>query len=177
MSRLYAVEGVDGSGKSTIARTLADYIDASYYYGVPENLKEEKKIADAGSLEGRYNFYVKSNNLAQAELRELLKQKDVVSDWYAYSTAAFHSVLLGRKIELQPDIMVPDKTIYVRADWDVIEDRIIKKSHVNERTKIPFLKEVDKRFLEMFGGLDNVIYVDNSHAEINSLVKQIASQF
>jgi len=31
--------------------------------------------------------------------------------------------------------------------------------------------------LEMFGGLDNVIYVDNSHAEINSLVKQIASQF
>jgi radical S-adenosyl methionine domain-containing protein 2 len=92
-----AVEGLDGSGKSTIAARLAERLDATLIHNPPQTLAAARGLADALSDEGRRAWYRHANMEAirQAEA-VLVAGRPVVMDRSLATTLAFAAAERGK---------------------------------------------------------------------------------
>lgn len=88
------VEGMDGTGKSTVVRQLAQVIGARAVSSVPTVLDPLRPWVDASaSLETRYAFYRFAVSSMADEVDRLLRHQPVVCDRWIYSTLAYHAAL------------------------------------------------------------------------------------
>lgn len=118
------IEGIDGVGKTTIAKNLAQALGAVYYPTPPETLVHFKRelhdgtitnlrhfVDQLGNNEIRFFYYLIGVLYASQDIKELLKSNSVVCDRYISSTLAYHYALsptlknidLSNLHYLQPD--------------------------------------------------------------------------
>jgi dTMP kinase len=91
---LIVVEGIDGAGKTTVARRLAVALRAKYLSTPPPPLDSIRKYFDKQtSVETRFLFYLCSVAFASDIIRRELVKRDVVCDRYLGSTLAYHRAL------------------------------------------------------------------------------------
>lgn len=91
-----AVEGLDGSGKSTVARLLARRIGAVLLKNPPERLAVERIAADALPEDERRNWYANANRVAdEGAMRHRAAGHAVVMDRCSASTLAFGAAHAG----------------------------------------------------------------------------------
>jgi len=91
-----AIEGLDGCGKSTVARLLARRIQAFYYPTPPPLYRKIRHAVDGShSRVEHFHFYVAALIRASREIEMLLEQGPVVADRYLASTAAYHAPWLN----------------------------------------------------------------------------------
>lgn len=116
------VEGIDGTGKTTVSRRLAEKLPAFYYSTPPEEFSEMRKWIDreVTTIETRYIFYLTALVLAGNEIRELLKSGSVVCDRYVLSTTAYH-LALGLPLKYLEavdtiDLPTPTVTFYLHCE-------------------------------------------------------------
>ncbi len=111
MGILITLDGVDGTGKSTVAQLLA--VDGGYhYYKTPSGRFEQLRSeidGHATPLE-RYCFYRLATQLDSTQLREIVKSSSVVCDRYIASTLAYHLVMDLRILGIHNNeqIVIPD---------------------------------------------------------------------
>lgn len=74
------LEGIDGTGKSTISKELATRLGAQYYRCPRRILMPLRKITDICPYFIKYLYYLLGNYIAQKEIRALHKQSSVVCD-------------------------------------------------------------------------------------------------
>jgi thymidylate kinase len=118
VSLFVAIEGLSGSGKTTIAKLLAAKLDAHYYKTPPAMFLPIRSHVEQSATElARHLYYYAGIAQASAEIGRLLKERAVVCDKYvatmlAYSRAAGIPVDAPSNLILQPDyaflIDVPD---------------------------------------------------------------------
>ncbi len=166
-------EGVDASGKSTLAKGLAEKIKGTYYYTPPTILHSIRDFADSSSPIVRYHYYLLGVYIAIDEIRKLLQRQHVIADWYIFATLAYHSVLLNTKLELPKDLLLPDYVIYLTANWDVIDSRLESRTHRSKYEELLFLKKVHKQYLRLFKNLDQVIYLDTESLTVDENIDKI----
>jgi len=93
-------EGLDGSGKSLTARTLADRFSATLLETPPSDLKPLRESIDTqAGLMSRFLYYLLSASIVSDEARGLVQRIPVVVDRYYYTTLASH-----RAAELEGDL-------------------------------------------------------------------------
>ena len=81
--RLICIEGIDGTGKTSVARRLAREISATYYSTPPEPFRRIRKRVDrTADPATRFFFYMSSVQRASGEINTLLHSGDVVCDRY-----------------------------------------------------------------------------------------------
>ncbi len=127
---LVAIEGLDGTGKSTIAKLLADGLRGTVVRNPPEEMAAERSAADSASPEGRRAWYMKGNHRA-AQIAEVTLARDgvpVVMDRSVASTLAFGAAESASAVAPWPgDIRRPDLLVLLTVPEPERQMRIRKR--------------------------------------------------
>lgn len=123
-------EGLDGSGKSTCARRVAERLGARYLTTPSPVVREHRGHivgSYAGCQEAAQLFYLSTVFAASDEVRCLLeKQVSVVLDRYFLSTQAY-AEFRGSRLDIDAlgDLLVPaDVTVFLDAPLEVRRRRL-----------------------------------------------------
>lgn len=128
--RLIVIEGLDGTGKTTLARALAESIDAALLRTPPVDLagvRAEVDRAMAESPVGAQLFYASTVALASQRARAIFASgRDVVIDRYWSSTVAY-AECRAEHVDLSAvgaTVLPADLTIYLEVDESVRRQRL-----------------------------------------------------
>lgn len=88
------IEGIDGVGKTTCAKSIADKMNA-FLYKTPSGIfeKTRKEIEKLKDNQVRLAFYLASVIYASNKINKLVPHQVVICDRYIYSTIAYHKAL------------------------------------------------------------------------------------
>lgn len=162
-NKFVVLEGIMGSGKTTLAKMLAEEL-GGIYYNTPASFREMRLVADRNlSLEARYYFYLSLNLQVASEVSDLLKEKSVICDKYIWSTFCYHKAL-GLNISCFPplDILMPDFCFLVFCENRTRLERISRRDPINDYSKDFIRQESERRCLEEFRRVLPDAMVDNS---------------
>jgi len=115
------IEGLDGTGKSTIAKALAEEIGAEVL-STPgkefNNIREQLDNIYQDNHQARQLFYMSSVVSISEQVRELIcKGKTVIVDRYFLSTQVYHQWKSNNNhfelIDVTNRMLTPDITIYL----------------------------------------------------------------
>ncbi len=157
LPKLVVVEGVDGVGKSTLARRIAQEFGYEYRYPVPKPFSEiREQIDDLRDVNTRFFYYLAGNVALQVKLRaELVAGARVVFDRYVFSTFASHAAMgasLGNLTIAHVPFVQPDLAILLTCDPAVRNARIIARGKEREGQRYVtesghILDETERRLL------------------------------
>ena len=158
-----AIEGVIGVGKTTLARLLSPAFDAEMLLEVFE---ENPFLADFYGDRERYAFqtqifFLLSRYHQQRAAPELLKDHtDLIADYTFGKDALFAGInLKGDELEtyhsvheaLAEKVLVPDLVVYLKADTDVLMQRIAHRDRPYERNMDPgYIHEINRAYDAFF---------------------------
>jgi len=109
------LEGIDGSGKTDVAKKLVDKLGAVLYATPPEKYRKLRRSIDSsGNIQGHYEFYREAVTFASEEIQMLISSGSttVICDRYWLSTIAYHRTggmtlnVSDFSALLQPDLTV-----------------------------------------------------------------------
>ena len=95
LANFVVVEGLDGVGKTTLAKFLQDKLGYIYMYSIPQKFIDLRhELLASVNAQAKFLFYLSGILAMQDELREHLRQGNrVVMDRYVYTTLAYHQAL------------------------------------------------------------------------------------
>ncbi len=165
MGFFVVLEGIDGAGKTTLAKKLAKDLKAQYITTPPDILgKEEiRKIMDNNvEAHTRFLYYLLCNSYVSDKIRKLSSQ-NFICDRYIHSTLSIHSILNGIEFEInQFNFAKPDLNIFLYTSEEERRKRIEKRG---KNTKYDKIKENDKfreKYISYFKER-NFTFVDTSN--------------
>jgi dTMP kinase len=189
---LIVFDGIDGAGKTTQARKLADDLTA-----VGETVVLSKEPTDgiygaklrASAQSGRLPFD-EELDLFVADRQEHLREKVapaleaghiVILDRYFYSTLAYQGVRAGtlRDIEerIRKDVIHPDVTFWIETPPELAVLRIQRRDGAaNHFEKIDDLVDIDSLFREISRSEKNLVAIDGSRS-ISEVYSDILAHF
>ncbi len=131
------IEGLDGSGKSTISRALADKLDAKLISTPGLDFKEIRESLDevfSKHIKSRQLFYAATVLLASEEIRSIVDSGEhVVVDRYWLSTQVYHNWMSHGKClelrEVERDLLAPDLTVYLDIPFIERQKRLLVRNN------------------------------------------------
>lgn len=125
-----AIEGVDGSGKSTLCAILAEKLGATPYSTPPKKYLAFREQVDKNAPpEEHYRFYRDGIYDASNEINAILASNGkVVSDRYWLSTYTYHQIM-GVQVSIDDfhSIVMPTMTVILSLSNDVQIGRILHR--------------------------------------------------
>ena len=190
-----AVEGIDGSGKSTLVKSLSEYFTGK---GIPVYVTKEPGDNPIGEAHRKLSRMKNVNRysaalLSTAEryfkmetLRKKLKEGSlVISDRYYLSGLAYHSadgITFEQYAHLNIDVLKPDVYLFLNTDLDNAEMRIgkprdrwekkLKEIYICYQDAIKFIETFDNaRVIKLDGNLPKKQVFGNAVNTIELLLK------
>ncbi len=131
------VEGIDGTGKTTVCNALCKVLGAEYAYSVsPIFAPLRPHIDRRNNPELRFLFYISSLVAFQETIKEQLQKRSIVIDRYIDSTV-FHHKAMGANVaivnlELLP-IAAPDFVFALTVSEDTRIARLRQRDNVTDQ--------------------------------------------
>lgn len=120
MAHIVAIEGLDGTGKSTVVRALAERLGAVVMTSPPASMRDERRLADELGPEQRRPFYRRANEVVMNEaVASSFAGTPVVLDRSIASTLAYGSAERGKvatRAHLPKDLPLPDHTVVLEVE-------------------------------------------------------------
>jgi len=170
MKSFIAVEGLDGCGKTTLTKMLANELKGLYLSTPPAVLKANglrKKVDAEGSVQTRLFYYLLGNLLVSDEIKRMREFFPVVCDRYIHSTLSSFSTMV-QAIGLDTNALgleKPDITFFLLMSD---EEERIERIRVRGRRTLNDVKQEDLDFRRQY--LDyyqrnsaEFTFVDTSH--------------
>ncbi|MEK7634347.1 MAG: dTMP kinase [Patescibacteria group bacterium] len=195
--KFIVIDGIDGCGKGTQVKLLADFIfdqdkknhifltrepyNSEYYTEIRRLLKEG--IDPKENAELLAELFVKDRKV-HCELLEYLLSRGVyvVCDRYKYSTLAYQQaqgVSLEKLLEMHKGVLVPDLVIIPDMPAEIAFERVAKdgnRSHKEVFEQKDFLEQLRQNFLKLPVVLPNekivVINGNKLVGEVFELIKK-----
>ena len=174
------VEGIDGVGKSTVARKLATALGGIYYKTPPAPFDSIRAEIDRRSdAAARLYFYVSAVFFASLEIGELRARQPVVCDRYIFSTLAYHIAMdeSFRNFVIPPTLMMPDETFLLVADEAERLRRLLERGEAASRhdsaleANRVFLAQVQREFRRF-----DLHVIDTTQSDADETAQQILTR-
>jgi dTMP kinase len=189
LKRFIVIEGIDGVGKSSVAKALAGRLQGVYCCTPSVTLTEftrENALSEPISLRSyvdrfaysapktRFLFYLFSVLEASDRIKRLLRSRDVVCDRYIASTIAYHRTLDPALRDIALDwksILAPDFEFLLEVDNDEHVKRLTCRAARCDgllEQDISFLRKVKEEFRQL-----NLEIVDTTDRSVKEVVNSI----
>ncbi len=179
---LIAIEGIDGTGKTTVAKFLRDELEKMGYRAVllrePTNsewgIKIKKSMNARLSADEELKLFIldRKYNVEKNILPALRSGKIVIMDRYYYSTIAYQGARgidieeIKRMNDFAPE---PDVVILLDAPPDLCIERIKKRGERNSFERLSYLKKVR----EIFKSLNDKLVIVNASKSVGEVKKEV----
>jgi len=168
------LEGVDGSGKTTVGKRLAQNIGAIFCQTPIGFWRRNRAIVEDRNPFLRFLFYVIATVHASIVISKILKNDSVVCDRYIYSTLAHHAVYWNKLVgKLSPKVFPikkPHFVFYLYSRREIRDQRTLQREANNPKDlESQVLQEVHKAFL----GFAGVVPIDTSDITVEETVDLI----
>jgi len=167
------LEGLSGTGKTTIGKLLAERMCAEYCKTPHQLFEPFRKVIDSGAdPNASLLFYLAGIFQSSAEISRMLQSRSVVCDRFVFTTLYYHKAL-GATLEIPDSFLVrlanPDYTFLIVRD-EQKRMRYLSVSHPDYET--PRRKTIDQTLLAGYRkhGLPEI---DNSKDNPIAAVEQI----
>lgn len=152
------IEGLDGTGKSSIAKMLATTLNAELLSTPDTSLKKIRPIIDVAYENhplARQLFYASSVVHLSAKIKQLIEEeKSVVVDRYWLSTKVYHNWKCeGQHFqlkELEHHIQIPDVTIYLKLPLTKRTARLSGRKENTCEDNLTLIKETDEKLSQAY---------------------------
>jgi len=169
------VEGLSGSGKTTVGQLIAKKIGA-VFYKTPAPLFEpiRNEVDRKADTSARLFFYLSGVIQASAEISRILSGKPVVSDRYLLTTLCYHRAL-GTLIDV-PDcvfnkMLSPDRTFLITCKEEKRLSRLYSRG-LSYNDKQEQRLKVERKFLSEYKKY-RLIEIDNSSDDPSEAADEI----
>ena len=177
--RIIAVEGFDGSGKTTIAKWIAEYLGYEYHKSPSEIFAQVREKFDATSapMHERLAFYT-GDCIRMSMMFEQNPDKRYVLDRYYHSTVAYHEAkepgVTVPLMKIYESLHKPDIVFLIKSDYETIIQRI-KSRNANSLNDELFLKKklVDKIYSNFMEIIDVKCIVIHNNSDFETVINQI----
>ena len=176
-----SLDGVDGVGKTTVAKLLAADGSSQYHKSPTGPFAQLRKEVDAHAtpLE-RYCFYRLAMQFDSVQISQLLETNSVVCDRYIASTAAYHIAMDARIRVIHNDagLLKPHFAFLLGARSEVRDKRILERAKVLSDVKLEGDSILLDRVAEIFMsfGLIHIDTSDMTAEEVARAIKRIVAQ-
>ncbi|HEY4479555.1 MAG TPA: hypothetical protein VI981_04350 [Candidatus Paceibacterota bacterium] len=181
MNLFISLDGVDGVGKTTVAKLLAADGVFRYYKSPAGPFAQLRKEIDAHAtpLE-RYCFYRLATQFDSVQISRSLETNSVVCDRYIASTAAYHIAMDARIRVIHNDVelLEPHFAFLLGARSEVRDKRILERAKVLSDVKLEGDSTLLDHVAEIFMSF-GLIYIDTSDItadEVAPTIKHIVAQ-
>lgn len=145
--RVFALEGIDGSGKTIVGQLVAEKTGGRYFYNMDNHpLKRVRPIFDTASTEVRFLYYLAIPLVNYVRVEKMRKNSDVFFDRTIASTVAYHKAygLSDRWFSLIPSFLYDqiDTMLY----FSVREEERIRRMNSRKVTKDTMTASDQKSF-------------------------------
>lgn len=191
---LIAVEGIDGSGKSSLAKNIFDYLSNNHYpalltkepgdSGLGQHIRsivQNKTVSICSKAEFLLFATDRAQHFDEVILPHLAQKKIVISDRMADSSLVYQGYGRGLDIPTIKHINEwamngrnPDITIYVKVSPDVAAQRIAARNAALtsfEKEKQDFILKLVQGFDTLYKNRNDVILIDG-----NQSFQQVSTQ-
>lgn len=190
MAGLIILEGIDGCGKSTVAKRLAETIGGNVVLTrEPTDSWMGRAVKDGDGKEvSPYTdalLFMTDRAYHVAEMvEEVKKGKLVICDRYYHSTVAYQTASLRRKglgdnfdwlLDANTRIAIkPDATYLLRVPVDVALKRMSDRPEKSRFEKAEFLQEVSANY-DRLASMDSTIIMIDATKDPDEVLEQILS--
>jgi dTMP kinase len=130
------IEGLDGVGKSTIAKALAKEINAVMLATPGDQFNQIRSQLDSiyhDNIQARQLFYMSSVVNISEQVRELInKGKNIIVDRYWLSTQVYHQWKSENHhfelTDVEKSVLVPDVTLYLQLPLAQRKKRLFSRT-------------------------------------------------
>lgn len=166
---LIVIEGIDGSGKSTLVKGLQDslhrYSCTTLYAPSDPSIISQIQDTDKNRWFRMLYLFMRDRELSWGKMEEALQKSDfLIQDRYYHSSCAYQGGILGPKgvLGAHGDFLhKPDITFVLDLPVDVAMERIKNRSKTSPKSTdlngyetTHFLTGVRERYLEMCSGIE-----------------------
>ncbi|XP_071052795.1 UMP-CMP kinase 2, mitochondrial-like isoform X2 [Onthophagus taurus] len=166
---LIVFEGLDGSGKTTLSKKLAEKHNAALFCTPPSSISDIRDVFENDKVL-RTAYYSLGNYLAQIEILGKLKEKPVVLDRFWHSTTAYslaQSVHNGQIKCLPPkgdkiynwpsDLIQPDMVVFLDVSEEERQRRheIRNTTNTNQEQLLKSQKEFRNNIIQAYKYMEN----------------------
>ncbi len=172
MNKKYPIicfEGVDGAGKTTLSKRLAEMFQGVCLKSPPDEIAATRHFIKHAGPDITFHHYVFGNAAAGLQAQKLAATQLVCLDRYHFSTRAYHYEVL-EKGALMPELPEVDLIIFLHAGWEIIEKRLSERSDRKPHENIENLKKVYQNYQRVFSQKKNVITIDTGKYSIDESI-------
>ncbi|OIO07680.1 hypothetical protein AUJ27_02095 [Candidatus Falkowbacteria bacterium CG1_02_37_44] len=170
------IEGVDGSGKTTVGEKLAEEINAVFYQTPSKFWRKKRNIVENSNVVIRFFYYFIATIFSTVEIRKILKTESVICDRYVYSTWAYHIVYGFSLLRFVSPFLIfyafqkPDKAYYLYVSRTERENRISNRSKNTLKDRdSDTLKKTQEEFIKF----SDLVIIDTSNINVEKVVNLI----
>lgn len=166
-NRVFAVEGLDGTGKTTVAKLVAEQTDSHYFYWTDENvLKHLRRYFDSAPPKIRFLYYFASTLETYFRIDNLRRSADVFADRTVLSTIAYHKALgvPDSWIGMIPGFLIRqiDYMIYFTAEDQTRAKRLGERNaNVSDEKSFQIGRRVDAIYRTLMPDKTIFVHTDN----------------
>jgi thymidylate kinase len=174
-------EGIDASGKTTVARLLENHLQAVYYATPPKEFLVRREEVDlSASADDHYHFYLDGIHQASAEIWKLLSEgKIVIGDRYWVTTYIYHLVM-GVTVSREDfkDIVLPDTTVLLTVSSEVQASRFAQRGmSAGDRRMLNQQEVLSREFKKFFVAEEkHLVAIDTSHLTASEVMAQVLAE-
>uniref|UniRef100_A0A1B6EBD4 Thymidylate kinase-like domain-containing protein n=1 Tax=Clastoptera arizonana TaxID=38151 RepID=A0A1B6EBD4_9HEMI len=176
------MEGLDGSGKSTLTKMLANSLGGVYMATPPPAITHLRQKFDQHNPDLRRAFYALGNYIAANDVKCERSRRPVVMDRFWNSTTAYaigNEVKLGKELppensniyDWPSDLLMPDYVIYLKVSENIRLERLSKRKDFTPEEDELKANEMFRNNLEKIYAFmkNNIHFVDGNSFKKNVL--------